>query len=69
MTGAFFKALSLTMAGSLAISFLVAWLAVPILSLHLLRQKDADQKEGGRPTEWVHRAYAWLMRRVLPTRG
>ena len=31
VTGAFFKALSLTMAASLIISFFVAWLAVPIL--------------------------------------
>ncbi len=31
VTGAFFKALSLTMAASLFISFMVAWLAVPLL--------------------------------------
>ena len=65
VTGAFFKALSLTMAASLIISFMVAWLAVPLLSLHLLRQKDADQKEGGWLTDRVHGAYAWVMRRML----
>lgn len=65
VTGAFFKALSLTMAAGLVISFLVAWLAVPILADHLLGEKDASQKEGGRLTEWVHGRYAALMRRLL----
>jgi multidrug efflux pump subunit AcrB len=65
VTGAFFKALSLTMAASLVISFLVAWLAVPILADHFLGEKDADQKEGGRFTARVHRGYERLMRRLL----
>src|SRR6201993_4967523 len=42
VTVAFFKALSLTMAASLVISFIVAWLAVPILCATLLKRKDAD---------------------------
>ena len=65
VTGAFFKALSLTMAAGLVISFLVTWLAVPILADHLLNDKDAKQKEGGRLTEWLHAKYDWLMRRIL----
>jgi CzcA family heavy metal efflux pump len=65
VTGAFFKALSLTMAASLVISFLIAWLAVPILSLHLLRPKDAAQKEGGPVRDWLNRTYGRLMLRVL----
>ena len=65
VTGAFFKALSLTMAASLAISFLVAWLAVPILADHFLGEKDANQKEGGRFTARVHRWYESLLRRLL----
>ncbi len=65
VTGAFFKALSLTMAASLVISLLVAWLAVPILADHLLGEKDANQEEGGRLTEWVHGHYAALMCRLL----
>ncbi len=69
VTGAFFKALSLTMAASLIISFIVAWLSVPLLSLHLLRQKDADQKEGGALMEPMHRAYERMMNRVLPRPG
>ncbi len=65
VTGAFFKALSLTMAASLIISFFVAWFAVPLLASHLLSQKDADQKEGGALTERVHRTYETIMRRML----
>ena len=65
VTGAFFKALSLTMAAGLVISFFVTWLAVPILADHFLNEKDANQKEGGRLTEWMHAAYAALMHRVL----
>ena len=47
VTGAFFKALSLTMASSLVISFLITWLAVPILADHLLKERDSEQEEGG----------------------
>ncbi|MGC8624735.1 MAG: efflux RND transporter permease subunit [Phycisphaerae bacterium] len=65
VTGAFFKALSLTMAASLLISFFMAWLAVPVLAAHFLNQRDADQPEGGRITEFLHRLYAWIMARVL----
>jgi CzcA family heavy metal efflux pump len=65
VTGAFFKALSLTMAASLVISFLIAWLAVPILADRFLNEKDASQKEGGRFTEYVHRGYGRLMHRLL----
>ena len=65
VTGAFFKALSLTMAAALFISFLITWLAVPILADHLLNEKDAAQKEGGRFTEWLHQRYETLLRRLL----
>jgi CzcA family heavy metal efflux pump len=66
VTGAFFKALSLTMAASLIISFLIAWLVIPVLAAHWLGPKDAEQEEGGRITHWLHGGYAWLMRRLLP---
>ncbi len=65
VTGAFFKALSLTMASGLVISFFVTWLAVPILADHFLNEKDANQEEGGRLTRWLHRRYEALMQRVL----
>jgi CzcA family heavy metal efflux pump len=69
VTGAFFKALSLTMAASLVISFLVAWLAVPILADHFLGEKDANQEEGGKFTAKVHGWYERLMRRLLARPG
>jgi len=65
VTGSFFKALSLTMAASLAISFLIAWLAVPILADHFLGEKDAEQEEGGAVTARANRWYEALMRRLL----
>lgn len=65
VTGAFFKALSLTMAAGLIISFFVTALAVPLLADHFLDEKDANQKEGGRITEWMHRRYEAVMQRVL----
>jgi multidrug efflux pump subunit AcrB len=65
VTGAFFKALSLTMAASLIISFFVAWLAIPLLADRFLTQKDAVQKEGGWLTARVHEVYESLMRPLL----
>ena len=65
ITGAFFKALSLTMASSLLISFFMAWLAVPVLAAHFLNQRDVDQPEGGRITASLHKVYAWFMVRIL----
>ena len=65
VTGAFFKALSLTMAVSLVISFLIAWLAIPVVAAHLLGPKDAEQEEDGAVTRAAHRLYARLMHRLL----
>jgi CzcA family heavy metal efflux pump len=65
VTGAFFKALSITMASGLFISFLITWLAVPILADRLLNEKDANQKEGGQLTVWVHARYAGVLDGVL----
>jgi multidrug efflux pump subunit AcrB len=66
VTGAFFAALSLSMASSLVISFLVAWLVIPILASRFLRGSDADRADGGRITRRVHSAYAGVMRTILP---
>ncbi len=68
VTGAFFKALSLTMASALVISFLIAWLAVPILSGRLLKKKDAEKEEHGRVTKYVNKHYRALMQRMLVQR-
>src|SRR5258707_6673377 len=65
VTGAFFKALSLTMAASLIISFFVAWLAVPILCARLLRQKDVEIDQHGPLTRRVHEIYRQGMQRLL----
>jgi len=65
VTGAFFKALSLTIGASLFVSFLVAWLAVPLLANRLLSSKDASQKEGGVLTERVHHFYEAMMSTLL----
>src|SRR5438552_582799 len=65
VTGAFFKALSLTMAASLIISFVVAWLAVPILCARLLKEKDAEIEEHGRFTRRVHEVYRDTMQGLL----
>ena len=66
VSGSFFKALSLTIASVLAISFLVAWLAVPLLATHALSHKDTEQESIGKITNWFHQHYAGLMQRLLP---
>lgn len=65
VTGAFFKALSLTMASSLLISFFVAWLGVPLLAGHLLTRKDAETEAEGRIGKWFITKYEKLVSRLL----
>src|SRR5437588_209231 len=65
VAGAFFKALSLTMAASLIISFIAAWLAVPILCATLLKRRDADIEKHGSFTCRVHEIYREKMRHLL----
>ncbi|WP_297395719.1 efflux RND transporter permease subunit [Acidiferrobacter sp.] len=65
VTGAFFRALSLTMAASLIISFFVAWLAVPILADHFLRTSDLKAEGEGPWMQRAHRLYERLMRAVF----
>src|SRR5213082_550140 len=64
VTGAFFKALSLTMAASLILSFFVAWLAVPILCARLLR-RDSKIDRPSAFTQRVHEVYRENMQRLL----
>ncbi|MGC2039163.1 efflux RND transporter permease subunit, partial [Paraburkholderia caledonica] len=64
VTGAFFKALSITMASALFISFLVTWLAVPILCDRWLKPKDAEEHHETRFASWMNRRYAVLVERV-----
>lgn len=67
VTGAFFKALSLTMASALVFSFLIAWLAVPLLSARLLR--ETEEEKPGRFMTRVHKNYRALMTRLLARRA
>src|SRR6202011_4866610 len=50
---------------SLIISFVVAWLAVPILCATLLKRKDAEIEEHGTFTRRVHEVYREKMERFL----
>ena len=65
VTGAFFKALSITMAGGLLISFIVTAVGVPLLADAFLTDKDALHKEGGRFTDSWKARYGRLMERML----
>ncbi|MDR5757131.1 efflux RND transporter permease subunit [Caballeronia sp. LZ035] len=64
VTGAFFKALSITMASALFISFLVTWLAVPILCDRWLKPHDAHEHRESRLTRWTLDRYRRLVTRV-----
>ena len=66
VSGSFFKALSITIASALFISFVVAWLAVPLLASHTLTQKDTEQEEVGPVTRWFHQRYQSLLQIMLP---
>jgi CzcA family heavy metal efflux pump len=65
VTGAFFKALSLTMAVSLAVSFLVTWFAVPLLADRLLTDRDTKLNDRGRLFSLIARAYSSVMTGLL----
>ena len=54
---------SLSMASSLVISFLVAWLAIPVLASRFLRGQQAEKIAHERVPE--HRIYPAIMRPVL----
>lgn len=57
VTGAFFKALSLTMASALVISFIAAWFVIPLLADYLVTAKDAEREEGGALYARVQKRY------------
>lgn len=65
VTGAFFKALSLTMAAALGISFLFAASAVPALADHLLGAREADADDVGPWLRRVLNGYERLARGLL----
>jgi CzcA family heavy metal efflux pump len=65
VTGAFFKALSITMAGGLFISFVITAIGVPLLASAFLGEKEASQQEGGRFDDALKRRYGRVMHRLL----
>lgn len=77
VTGAFFQALSLTMASGLVISFFIAWLIVPTLASWFLRAKDAGMDRDGviarpfkrhyrRGMRGISRQPWWLLVGIVP---
>ncbi len=68
VTGAFFKALSLTMAISLFISFFVAWLVVPLLAHRLITAAYAKKHKRGRFGAGFGRGYHALMEKAFDRR-
>ena len=80
VTGAFFKALSLTMASSLIISYMIAWLAIPLLADHFISDKDIEREDEGPVSRWFEGWYSralagmlrrpwWLLVLLLPLAG
>ncbi|SCC94582.1 Acriflavin resistance protein [Thiomonas sp. X19] len=68
VTGAFFKALALTMAAALVISFFVSWLAVPLLADRFITRRDVEkeqQREHGRLLSAFQRGYGRLLPALL----
>lgn len=80
ITGAFFKALSLTMASALVISYLLTWMVVPLLSEQLLDRKHVAEHAPNRFSQrliggyrkvlqrWLKRPL-WMLVLVLPLLG
>ena len=65
VTGAFFKALSLTMASALIISYLLTWVAVPLLAERLLDKKHLAEPAQGRFTRRMMDGYQNTLKRGL----
>ncbi len=65
VTGAFFKALSLTMASALVISYLLTWVVVPLLAERFLDARHAVEHPPGRLAKRALRFYEDVLLRVL----
>ncbi|GAB3036919.1 efflux RND transporter permease subunit [Oleiagrimonas citrea] len=65
VTGAFFKALSLTMASALVISWVLNWVAVPLLAGWLIDERHAHEPEPNRLTRRLQSGYARLLDRLV----
>ncbi|HEX7381229.1 MAG TPA: efflux RND transporter permease subunit, partial [Nevskiaceae bacterium] len=67
VTGAFFKALSLTMAAALVISFLLTFVIVPILAALWMKERHARERAPTRLWRRLTGGYQWLLTRLLAT--
>ncbi|GAB3782313.1 efflux RND transporter permease subunit [Dyella agri] len=65
VTGAFFKALSLTMASALVISYLLTWVAVPLLAEWLIDERHAVEHPPGRVSQRLLAGYERTLGRLL----
>ena len=65
VTGAFFKALSLTMASALVISYLLAWIAVPLLAGRFIDERHAQERAPSRLAQRTLHGYERTLQRVL----
>ncbi|HEY8328108.1 MAG TPA: efflux RND transporter permease subunit [Rhodanobacter sp.] len=65
VTGAFFKALSLTMASALVISYLLTWIAVPLLAERFLDERHRTEHPPGRFTRRLMQGYQNILQRWL----
>ncbi|UJJ59940.1 efflux RND transporter permease subunit [Rhodanobacter denitrificans] len=65
VTGAFFKALSLTMASALVISYLLTWIAVPLLAERFLDERHRAEHPPGRFTRRMMQGYQGILQRWL----
>ncbi|NMW25261.1 AcrB/AcrD/AcrF family protein, partial [Rhodanobacter denitrificans] len=65
VTGAFFKALSLTMASALVISYLLTWIAVPLLAERFLDERHRAEHPPGRFTRRMMQGYQNILQRWL----
>ncbi len=65
VTGAFFKALSLTMASALVISYLLTWVAVPLLAEWLIDERHAEERPPGRFAQRVLAGYERTLGQLL----
>jgi len=70
VSGAFFKALSLTMASALVISYLLTWIAVPLLAERFLDRRHRGEPRSSRVGRRLMAGYertlsAWLRRPAL----
>ncbi|NNM52704.1 MAG: efflux RND transporter permease subunit [Pseudomonadales bacterium] len=79
VTGAFFKALALTMSISLLMSFLISWLVLPLLADYFLRSDTSEppvsrlghfiNAQYSTALSWLIRHPLWLMLGILPMLG